>query len=188
MCDALSTSIILGTISFIPDNRFVLWSLGSASLVLYVADRQRPSNKLGLLETSIDSVGETLEAAKTTCTRNYAELVDIAHELCELKLSVSKIRSQLLETPPVSTWKELRWKELREYIRNSKEMWQSIHRCGQKVQVIQTLIERVIAAERQRGLSEEIQKSRETIVSLTRRASGVNRRISSADRSYDSIV
>ncbi|KAF7335207.1 Electron transfer flavoprotein-ubiquinone oxidoreductase [Mycena sanguinolenta] len=170
MCDALTTSIILGAISLIPDNHFVLWSLGSASLVLYVADRQRPSNKLGLLETSIDSVGETLKSAKTTCTRNYAELVDIAHELCELKLSVSNIRTRLLETPTISTWKDLRWKELREYVWK----WQSIHRCGQKVQVIRTSIERVIAAERQRELSEEIQKSRETILSLTQQVLFVN--------------
>ncbi|KAF7335200.1 hypothetical protein MSAN_02353300 [Mycena sanguinolenta] len=85
MRDALSTSFILVTISLIPIpyNRYILWSLSSASLILYTANRQRPSNKLGQLEALIDAVSEILALAKATCKMNYAELVDLTRELCD---------------------------------------------------------------------------------------------------------
>ncbi|KAJ6505566.1 hypothetical protein C8R45DRAFT_973127 [Mycena sanguinolenta] len=184
MCDALLTSIILGAISLIPYNRYILWGLGSAGLVLYAADRERPSNKLRPLEVSINSVGETLDLANATCTtgHNYVELMEVTNRFCELKLSASNIKSRLLETHNVSTWKELK-----EHARNSKTIWESIHRCEKKVKEIRTLIECIIEAEHQRELSQDIQKSREIMSSLTRRASAVNRHIGSATGSYESM-
>ncbi|KAF7335203.1 hypothetical protein MSAN_02353600 [Mycena sanguinolenta] len=183
MDNALSISIILGAISLIPYNRYILWSLGSASLALYAADRQRPSNKLGQLEASIDSVGETLKLAKASCMRNHVELMDVTIEFHEIKFSVSTIKYRLLETRTVSTWSTLK-----DYVWNTKEIWKSINRCGKKVKQIGNSIERIREAEHQREFSQEIQASREIISSLMHRASKVNRHVRSATGSYESIV
>ncbi|KAJ6461346.1 hypothetical protein C8R45DRAFT_941245 [Mycena sanguinolenta] len=74
-----ASSSILAAISLIPYNRYILWSIGLASFVLYSIDRERPANKLELLEASIEAVGEALKLAKASCTMNYAELADITH-------------------------------------------------------------------------------------------------------------
>ncbi|KAF7335206.1 hypothetical protein MSAN_02353900 [Mycena sanguinolenta] len=182
MYDPLSASLILGAISLIPYNRYILWTLGLASFILYGIDRQRPPKKLALLEASIDAVGETLELAKATCTMQYVELADIAREFYELRLSVSNLKSRLLETHNVSTWKQFV-----DSVRHSTEMWQSIRKCGKNAKEIRTSILRIIEAERQRELLEDIQTSREIISSLTRRASAVNRRVASAITSYESM-
>ncbi|KAF7335211.1 hypothetical protein MSAN_02354400 [Mycena sanguinolenta] len=143
--------------------------------MLYAADRQRPSKKFGPLDASINSVGESLKVAlNATCRMSYVELMDVTRDFYEVKLSVSNIKLQLLETHHVSTWKELK-----EYIQNAREMWQSIHRCGKRVEDIRTSIERVIEAENRRELLEGIRTSREIMSSLTRRASAVNRRVES---------
>ncbi|KAJ6461348.1 hypothetical protein C8R45DRAFT_1080861 [Mycena sanguinolenta] len=182
MSNTLSTPIVLGAISLIPYNRYILWSLGLASLVLYAADRQRPSNKLEPLEASIYSTGETLAKAKASCTRSYAELMDVTSQFYEAKLSVSNIKSRLLEPHSVSTWGELK-----EFMWNSIKIWQSIRRCGKKVKEIESSVLRIVEAERQRELSQDIQTSREIITSLTRRASAVNRRVGSSARVYESM-
>ncbi|KAJ6461354.1 hypothetical protein C8R45DRAFT_1028146 [Mycena sanguinolenta] len=179
MGNALSTPIVLGAISLIPYNRYILGSLGLASLLWYAADRHRPSNKLATLEASIESVEKTLESANM---RNYAELVHVRSEFSEIKLSTSNIKYQLLETRNVSTRNELKV-----YVRNTKEIWQSIKGCEKKVEEIRTSILRLTELEHQRKLSEDIQTSREITFSFTRRASALNRHIKSSDISYDSM-
>ncbi|KAF7335192.1 hypothetical protein MSAN_02352500 [Mycena sanguinolenta] len=179
MGNALSTPIVLGAISLIPYNRYVLWGLCTASLVLYLADGQRPSSKLGLLEASIDSVGKILESANKSCTRNYVELIDARSEFYEVKLSGSNIKYRLLETHDISTWNEFV-----EYVRYSMEMWQSIRQYEKELKEIKISILRIVEAERQRELSEDIQTFREIISSSTHRPFAVNRRVRSSARVY----
>ncbi|KAF7335188.1 hypothetical protein MSAN_02352100 [Mycena sanguinolenta] len=184
--DINSKSIILGAIFLIPYNRYILWTLGSASLMLYAVDRQRPSTKLGLLEASIDSVGESLESAKANRTtgRAYVALMNVTSQFCKLKLSVSNIKSSLLETHDVSSGEELK-----KYVWDTKEIWQSIRRCEKEAKEIRASILRLIEAECQRELWENIQTSCEIIDSLTRRASVVNGRVQSArTSSYEFTV
>ncbi|KAJ6461357.1 hypothetical protein C8R45DRAFT_1108596 [Mycena sanguinolenta] len=180
MSNAVFTSLILGAISVIPYNRYILWSLGLASFVFCSIDRERPANKLELLEASIETVGETLKLAKASCTMNYAELADITHEFLEMKLSVSDIKLRLLEPHSISTWQELK-----EYVRTFQVDWKSVYRCEKKAKQIRTSIKRILEREHQRELSEGIQTSREIISSLTRRRSGANQRIGSATGSYE---
>ncbi|KAJ7238102.1 hypothetical protein B0H12DRAFT_1075373 [Mycena haematopus] len=178
---AFSTAIIAGAISLIPYNRYVVGSLGLASLILCGTDRQRPANKLRRLEASIDFVAETLKLTTATYARKYVELMELTsrfHEWVPLfianspevtktfdfyraKLSASNIRSQLLETRSVSTRSEFV-----EYMRNSKEIWQSIRQCSKKVEEIRISIKRIVEADRQRELSKDIEESREIISSL----------------------
>ncbi|KAJ6461352.1 hypothetical protein C8R45DRAFT_1179199 [Mycena sanguinolenta] len=183
MSNVVFTSLILGAISVIPYNRYILWSLGLASFVLHIVDQERPANKLELLEASIEAVGETLKLAKASCTINYAELADITHEFLEMKLSVSDIKFRLLEPHSISTLKDLK-----DYVCTFQVDWKSIYRCEKKAKQIRTSIERILESEHRRELSEGIQTSREIISSLTRRASGANRRIGSATGSYEFIL
>ncbi|KAF7335209.1 hypothetical protein MSAN_02354200 [Mycena sanguinolenta] len=113
----------------------------------------------------------------------YLELVDIAREVYELKLSVSNIKSRLLETHDISTWEEFVG-----FMRHSTKMWQRIHKCGKNAKEIQTSISRIIEAEHQRELSQDIQTSKEIISSLARRALAVHRRVESGTTSDGSIV
>ncbi|KAJ6461367.1 hypothetical protein C8R45DRAFT_941263 [Mycena sanguinolenta] len=103
----------------------------------------------------------------------YVELMDVTSRFRE---------SCLLETHDVSTWKGSK-----EHARNLKAVWESIHRCEKKVQEIRTSIERIIEAEHQRELSQDIRTFHEIISSLTRRASAVNGRVGSATGSYESM-
>ncbi|KAJ6461343.1 hypothetical protein C8R45DRAFT_941242 [Mycena sanguinolenta] len=204
MSDALSTSLILAAISLIPYNRYILWSLGLASFVLYRIDRERPANKLEVLEASIEVVGETLKLAKASCTTNYAELADITHEFLEMKLAVSDIKFRLLEPHSISSWKVLK-----DYVRTFQVDWKSVYRCQKKAKQIRISIERILESEHRRELSEGIQTSHKIISSLTRalfypkqlflqhkltrnrdagRASGANRRIGSATGSHEFIL
>jgi len=76
MCDAISTSIIFGSLSLVPGNRYILLGLGSASLIIYAANRQRPSHKLSQVKDAIQAAEENLKDAKANCGRNHVELVD----------------------------------------------------------------------------------------------------------------
>jgi hypothetical protein len=83
MDDAVSTSIILGTLSLLPGNRYITWALVSAVLFIHTANRQRPSRKLGRLEYAIEACEEILKHAKANCARNHVDLMDGTRRLLE---------------------------------------------------------------------------------------------------------
>ncbi|KAJ7727705.1 hypothetical protein B0H14DRAFT_3618758 [Mycena olivaceomarginata] len=156
MCDALSSSIIFGSLSLLPGNRYILWALVSAGLIIYTANRQRPSHKLGRLKHAIEGCEETLKHAKSNCARNHVELTDGARRLLEARLSASKVQSRLLETHSVTTWEELV-----EYLQNLRDIMQKINQCAKDVKEIQTSTLLTIEAERQREFFEGIKELRE---------------------------
>ncbi|KAJ7799797.1 hypothetical protein B0H14DRAFT_3156332 [Mycena olivaceomarginata] len=167
MCDAISTSILFGTLSLLPGNRYIALGLGSTTLIIYAANRQRPTRKLGRVERKIQACEETLKHAKSNCTRNHVELTDGTRRLLEAKLSASKIRSRLLETHSVTTWEELV-----EYLQNLHEIVQKIKQCAKDVKEIQTSTLLTIEAERQRQFFEGIKELREihdTVISASAR-------------------
>jgi hypothetical protein len=75
--------MIFGALSLLPGNRYILWVLVSAGLIIYTANRQHPSHKLGRLERAIEACEETLKHAKSNCARNHVELTDGARRLLE---------------------------------------------------------------------------------------------------------
>ncbi|KAF7356279.1 hypothetical protein MVEN_00959700 [Mycena venus] len=156
MCDTISTSIIFGALSLVPENRYIVLTLGSATLIIYAANRQRPSHKLSRIEDAIQVAEETLERAKADCARKHMELVDGARRLLKAKLSASIIQAQLLEPRSITTRKEFV-----EYLRKVKGIMQSINQCAKDVKEIQTSTLLTIEAERQRKLSEEIKEAGE---------------------------
>ncbi|KAJ7777811.1 hypothetical protein B0H14DRAFT_3587146 [Mycena olivaceomarginata] len=70
-------------ISIIAPLRYVLCALVSAGLIIYVANRQRPSHKLGRVERAVEACEETLKNAKSNCARNHVELTEGARRLLE---------------------------------------------------------------------------------------------------------
>ncbi|KAJ7727700.1 hypothetical protein B0H14DRAFT_3169429 [Mycena olivaceomarginata] len=168
MCDAASTaSIIFGAFSLLPGNHYILGALVSAGLIIYTANYQRPSHKLGRVERAIEACEETLKHAKSSCARNHVELTDRTRRLLEAKMSASKIQSRLLETHSVATWEELV-----EYLLNLRDIMQKIKKCAKDVEGIQTSTLLTIEAERRRQIFEGIKELREiheTVISASAR-------------------
>ncbi|KAJ7876444.1 hypothetical protein B0H14DRAFT_3859165 [Mycena olivaceomarginata] len=168
MCDAASTaSIIFGALSLLPGNRYILGALVSAGLIIYTANRQRLSHKLGRVEHAIEACEETLKHAKSNCTRNHVELTDGTRRWLEAKLSASQIQSRLLETHSVATWEELV-----EYMLNLRDIMKKIKKCAKDVEGIQTSTLLTIEAERRRRIFEgikELRETHETVISASAR-------------------
>ncbi|KAJ7876446.1 hypothetical protein B0H14DRAFT_3130398 [Mycena olivaceomarginata] len=181
MCDAASTaSIIFGALSLLPGNRYILGALVSAGLIIYIANHQRLSHKLGRIERAIEACEETLKHAKSNCARNHVELMDRTRRLLEAKLSASKIQTQLLETRSVTTWEELV-----EYLQNLRDNVQNINQCAKDVKEIRRSTLLTIEAERQREFFEGIKELREihdTVISASARHTQM------ATRRFDSIA
>jgi hypothetical protein len=74
MCDTLSTSILLGTLSLLPVNRYIALGFVSVALIIYATYRQRPTCKLGRVEREIQE--ETLKHAMPNCARDHLDLTD----------------------------------------------------------------------------------------------------------------
>ncbi|KAF7356282.1 hypothetical protein MVEN_00960000 [Mycena venus] len=165
MCDTVSTSIIMATLSLVPNKGYILLGLGSASLLIYAANRQRPSHKLGQVEGKIKVAEEILKRAKASSARNHVEMMDDTSRLLEAKISASKIRDRLLKTQSVTTWKELV-----EYLQDLRDISQRINQCAKEVKEVHTSTLLTIEAERRRQFSEGIKECRElqdTVVAHT---------------------
>jgi hypothetical protein len=83
MCDAVATSMLFGTLSLLPGNRYIALGLVSAALAIYAADRQHPSRKLERVERKIQACEETLQQTKSNCPRNFGKWVDGTRRLLE---------------------------------------------------------------------------------------------------------
>ncbi|KAF7356365.1 hypothetical protein MVEN_00968900 [Mycena venus] len=169
MCDAVSTSAIFWALSIVPGNRYILLGLISVTLIIYAVNSQRPSHKLRLVEEAIKVAEEILERAQWNCSRNQVELMDETTHLLKAKISASEIRSRLLETDGVTTWKEFV-----KYLQSLRDITQKMKQCAKEVKEIQTSILRTIEAERRRKISEGVQESQEildTLISSLMRAS-----------------
>ncbi|KAJ7457101.1 hypothetical protein FB451DRAFT_1275930 [Mycena latifolia] len=180
MCDTISTlqaSVMMSTLSLVAGNtsRYIGLGLASASLGVYAAHHQSPSQKLARLEDALMATEEILEHAKLDCARNRVELMESETQLLQAKLAVSKIQSQMLEARD-TTWNE--------YFQNIIGIWKSIKKCEKDIKQIQTSTLLTIEAERQRRLSEGIKESREildaVVRSPTRHVNHLSRRQSSA--------
>jgi uncharacterized protein YoxC len=83
MCDIVTVPIVLGALSLLPDNRYILLALALALVVVNVANAQRPTQKLDRVKHTIDACKELLEGAKLTCARDHVELTDRTRRICE---------------------------------------------------------------------------------------------------------
>jgi hypothetical protein len=82
MCD-VATSVMLGALSLLPDNRYLLLAFASALSIGYAVNAQRPTQKLCEVDRAIRVCGGILERAKSACARDHVELTDRMRRLFE---------------------------------------------------------------------------------------------------------
>ncbi|KAJ7799823.1 hypothetical protein B0H14DRAFT_2616766 [Mycena olivaceomarginata] len=145
MCDMLSTSILFGTLPLLPGNRYIALGFVSAASIVYAANHQHPTCKLGRVEHKIQACEETLKHTKLNCMRNHLDLMDGTCRLLDVET----------------------WEKLLEYLQSLRDIMQKINQCAKDVKKIQTSTLLTIEAECQRQLFEgikEVCEIRETII------------------------
>ncbi|KAJ7307723.1 hypothetical protein DFH08DRAFT_824250 [Mycena albidolilacea] len=172
MCDDVTVPIVLGALSLLPNNRYILLALAPTLVVVNVANAQRPTQKLDRVKHAIDGCKELLEGAKLTCARNHAELTDRTRRLSEVAVSASRIQVRLLEKHPDFTT----WKGCIKYVRDMHDMWKKIHQCAKDVKEIGTSTFVTIENENQRKSGENIRDCDEICHALGSQASARRRR------------
>ncbi|KAF8145930.1 hypothetical protein K438DRAFT_1781552 [Mycena galopus ATCC 62051] len=83
MCNTASTSIFLGALSLIPNNRYAFLVLSPGGPIIYLINGHCPSNKLAGIQDTINIAEGTLKKAKVDCLRNHVELMDLTTGLLD---------------------------------------------------------------------------------------------------------
>ncbi|KAJ7848003.1 hypothetical protein B0H14DRAFT_2768532 [Mycena olivaceomarginata] len=164
MCDDVTVPIVLGALSLLPDNHYILLALASALVVANIANAQRPTQKLERTKHAINACKELLEGAKLICPRD--------HNSTGLRLSASRIQVRLLEKHPDFTT----WKGCVEYVNGMCDIWKKMHQCAKNVREIETSTLLTIEAENQRKSGENIRDCDEICDALGSQASARRRR------------
>ncbi|KAJ7307690.1 hypothetical protein DFH08DRAFT_944590 [Mycena albidolilacea] len=167
MYDDVTVPIVLGALSLLPDNRYILLALASALVVVNIANAQRPTPKLERTKHAINACKELLEGAKLICPRDHVELTERARRLSEVAMSASRIQVRLLEKHPDFTT----WKGCVEYVKDMHDIWKKIHQCAKDVKEIETSMLLTIEAEKQRKSGENIRDCDEICDALGSQAS-----------------
>ncbi|KAJ6583871.1 hypothetical protein DFH09DRAFT_1433782 [Mycena vulgaris] len=141
----LTASILLGSLSLIPNTALRYTALGLATClgILYAVYLKHPSTQLCQLEKMLATTEELIRGAKTQCPRDQLSLAEEWVRFLEVKQSTSVIKYNILATPRF-TWTQYRLlsRDMAEHIAHVK----SIH----------TAVQLTIEAERQRKLTAEI--------------------------------
>ncbi|KAJ6578648.1 hypothetical protein DFH09DRAFT_1148017, partial [Mycena vulgaris] len=121
--------------------RYIGLGLATASLVIYAAHHQSPSQRLDRLENSIKVTEEILERAKMDCARDQMKLMVRGNRLrqyvhphlefleCKTRILASKIQTRMLEAED-TTWEE--------YFQDITGIMRSINKCKREVKEIRT--------------------------------------------------
>ncbi|KAF7356281.1 hypothetical protein MVEN_00959900 [Mycena venus] len=176
----LTSAILLGALSLMPGNRYILLGFVFLSLIIYAGTRQRPSRKLSQVEEAIQVAEETLESAKVNCARKHVDLVDGMRRLLKAKISASDIQARLLDTHSITTWKKLI-----EYLQEMRGIAQSINQCAKEVKEIHISTLRTIEAERHRQFSKGIKEYNEILDGVVSSSAG---RLHATRRRFASAV
>ncbi|KAJ6585460.1 hypothetical protein B0H19DRAFT_1059684 [Mycena capillaripes] len=149
----LLSSIVLGSLSLIPNNILRYTSLASViafALVynLYLNRAEWPYQ----FEQAIQQTEEIIERAKAkcTCSGDHFKLAQEWLRLLEVKQSVSEIRSHISETGTL-TWKKY-W-----------HLKRRVAECTTRINNIRTSVELFLEAELQRKLAEDINETRSAL-------------------------
>ncbi|KAJ7153410.1 hypothetical protein C8R43DRAFT_1126704 [Mycena crocata] len=159
MVDTISTrktSLILLVLYLVPVTIAPYISLGltCASLIIYAVHSRCPVKTLSRLEDAIKTTEEIMERAKVECMRNHVELMDGASRLFRAKLSASKMQTRMFEA---------RKKTGKKYLQEIRGIMQHIDKYTKEVREIQTATLLTMEVERQRQLSENVDKSRDAL-------------------------
>ncbi|KAF7364801.1 hypothetical protein MVEN_00350100 [Mycena venus] len=141
----LKSSLLLGSLSLIPNDTLRYTALGLAASVgvIYTVHLQRPSFQLSQLERTVQEAEEIIREAKAYCPRKVFNLTEEELRLLEIKRSASMIQCCILEA------KTITWKKYRVFCCD-------IAYCAMRVGRIRTAVQLLVEAERQRKLTEDI--------------------------------
>ncbi|KAJ6583866.1 hypothetical protein DFH09DRAFT_1308586 [Mycena vulgaris] len=141
----LTVSILLGSLSLIPNTALRYTALGLATCLgsFYAVYLKHPSTQLRQLEKMLATTEGLIGSAKAQCSRNQLSLAEEWVRFLEVKHSASVLKYDILETPRL-TWTKYRLL--------SRDMTDHITH----VQSIHTAVQLTIEAERQRKLTAEI--------------------------------
>ncbi|KAF8166925.1 hypothetical protein K438DRAFT_1983971 [Mycena galopus ATCC 62051] len=135
-------------LSLLPDNRYILLGLISTSGIVYIANRERPSVRLGRVEVAIKLVEKTLKHANEGSARNDLEVIDLTSRLFEFDL-------------------QNQTKEFVQYLQYVRDILRDIAKCAKEVEEIRTKTLCIIEAERQHQFSVGIKESHEILDTIT---------------------
>ncbi|KAJ6481170.1 hypothetical protein DFH09DRAFT_1107768 [Mycena vulgaris] len=122
---------VFAAISLVPGTtmRYMGLGLATASLLIYAAHYQSPSQTFDRLEDSIKVTEEILEGGKMHCARDQVELMRRENRLRQAKILASKIQTRMHEAED-TTWEE--------YFQVIRGIMQSIDKCRREVKEIQS--------------------------------------------------
>ncbi|KAJ7848015.1 hypothetical protein B0H14DRAFT_3673998 [Mycena olivaceomarginata] len=164
--------VVLGALYLLPDSRYILLALASASVVVNIANAQLPTQKLERTKQAINACKELVEGIKLTCPRDHVELTERSGRLSEVEESASRIRVRLLEKSLDFTT----WKGCVEYVKDMHDIRKKIHQCAKDVKEIETSTLVTIEAEIQRKSGENIRDCDEICDALGSQSSARRRR------------
>ncbi|KAJ7141477.1 hypothetical protein C8R44DRAFT_867097 [Mycena epipterygia] len=144
--------ILLESLSLIPNHalRYTLLGITACLTLLYVVHLKRPPTQLRELEDVIKETEGIIRDAKLYCARDLLALAEKGVRLLEVKRSESMIQCRILEA------NTLTWNQYRVLSRDIVE-------CVKTVKNIQTTVQLIVEAERQRKFTADINET-ETIV------------------------
>ncbi|KAJ7347856.1 hypothetical protein DFH08DRAFT_866733 [Mycena albidolilacea] len=159
MCDTnytLRSSFLFWILSFIPNNIFRYIAPGTTlvCLLVYALHHNVPSVRLDRLDDAIIVTEEILAHTRAECMRDYISLAESETRFLGVKLSASRIHSNLLET------RDMSW---RIYLRSMVTIWLGLALCERDVRKLQTFMLLLIEEAHQRQLAAEIQESKQIV-------------------------
>ncbi|KAK7008229.1 hypothetical protein R3P38DRAFT_2791628 [Favolaschia claudopus] len=136
-------------LSLIPSNAIRYGGLAViiVSLLVDVANRSRPSVRLVKLRSNLASATTLLSSAMSEHAPNVFELDKIHVELLQTSLSVSQIRSDLLDTDT---------SPLKSYLPKMRSIWLTFSQCEEEMEKIQRSILLSMESENRRKLAQDI--------------------------------
>ncbi|KAJ7141468.1 hypothetical protein C8R44DRAFT_867088 [Mycena epipterygia] len=155
--------ILLGSLSLIPNDalRYTLLVITTCLTLIYVIHLKRPSTQLHQLEDMIKRTDVIIRDATSYCARDLFHLAEKGVRLLEVKRSASMIHCRVLE----ANSNTLTWKKYQAFSRDIAE-------CAKMVENIQTAVQLIVEAERQRKFTEDINET-ETILTSVRSPNGL---------------
>ncbi|KAJ7496524.1 hypothetical protein FB451DRAFT_197668 [Mycena latifolia] len=151
----LQSSLLLGSLSLIPSDtlRYTLLVITACLALVYVVHLKHPSTQLRQLENLVQKVEEILRDAKLHCPRDLLRLTENGVRLLEVKRSASIIQCCLLETTTL-TWNKYRM------LSRDISIW------AESVKKIQTAVQLIVEAERQRKYTDDINETEIILTSV----------------------
>ncbi|KAJ7490633.1 hypothetical protein FB451DRAFT_1361437 [Mycena latifolia] len=152
----LTATIILGSLSLIPNNilRYTALGLTACMGAIYFIYLKHPSTQLRQLEEILQGTDALIRRAKSQCPRDQISLAEVALRFLQITHSTSLIKSRLLETPRL-TWKYYR------------QLSKDIAEHTTRLRTIRVVVQLIVEAERQRKLAEEIGEAKFILCTVT---------------------